>query len=169
MKIINKIDELPWHVSRTWDTRKLDDIKKLIIHQELGNSPVKNVNNYHITPSSENHLSVRGAPHFAYHFGIEKDGTIIQANETNQVTWHTRGQNQISLGCMLVGDFDGPKHKGTSNPTKEQKDSLEFLIETLIALFPKINENSIFGHCDFGKPACPGYEIMEIVNKYKNN
>jgi N-acetyl-anhydromuramyl-L-alanine amidase AmpD len=126
------------------------------------------VNNYHITPGPQNHLSKRGAPHFSYHYGIERDGTLIQANELTQVAWHTRGQNQVGISCMLVGNFTGPGHTGENKPTKKQLDSLEFLIETLLTTFPQLDGNKVFGHCDFGKPACPGDLVMDTVNSYKN-
>ena len=167
MKIVNVINKLPWHESRTWETRSLDSIDKFIAHQELGNGTVEQVNNYHITPGDQNHLSKRGAPHYAYHYGIERDGTLFQANELTHRTWHTRGQNKTGISCMLVGDFTGPGHTGKNEPTQKQLDSLEFLIDTLLATFPKLNVDNVFGHCDFGKPACPGDLVMETINKYK--
>ncbi len=50
------------------------------MHQELGMGLVEQVNNYHITPGKQNHLSNKGAPHFAYHYGIDLDGTVYKVN-----------------------------------------------------------------------------------------
>ena len=88
MTILNKISKLEWHPLRRWATRELTAINKIIIHQELGEGDIEAVNRYHIRP---NHISSRGCPHFCYHYGIEKYGEIIQANEMGQITWHTTG------------------------------------------------------------------------------
>jgi len=167
-KIINKIKELPWHKKRTWAVRYLGDIDKIIVHQELAEGTVEQVNNYHISIGNQNHLSPKGAPHFAYHFGIEKDGTIIQANELTHKTWHTRGKNTNGLAIMLVGNFDGEGHKGNGGPEECQLKSLEFLLDTLITILPRLGRINVFGHSDFGKPACPGYATTKFIEEYRN-
>jgi len=47
---------------------------------------VEQVNNYHITPGKQNHLSSKGAPHFAYHYGIDLDGTVYKVNPLSATT-----------------------------------------------------------------------------------
>lgn len=166
--IYDYINKLKWHPSRTWEKRSLDKINKIIVHQELGNGSIEDVNTYHITPGISNHLSYLGAPHFAYHYGIEKDGVIKMANNLDDITWHTRGVNISAIGIMLVGDFSGPDHVGTSSPSTSQLMSLKNLLDLLVMTIPNIKKTGIYGHCDFGKPACPGYEIMELIEDYKS-
>ena len=166
MEIDNQINLLKWHPTRRWSTRELSRINKIIIHQELGNSPVKNVNNYHISP---NHISPKGCPHFCYHFGIEENGKVIQANEFSHITWHTKGQNSVSIGIMLVGDFAGPGHNTeTVEPKPEQIKSLKELITSLQKDFNLTNQD-VFGHYHYGKPACPGFIIQEEIEKIRND
>ena len=105
MKITNRISDLEWHPKRRWSERRLSSIQKIIIHQELGEGTVEEVNAYHIGP---NHISPQGCPHFCYHYGIEKSGEIVQANELSSVTWHTSGHNKESVGIMVAGNFEGP-------------------------------------------------------------
>jgi len=162
--IKNQIKSLPWHKTKKWSKRSESVIKTIIVHQELGSALVKNVNNYHISP---NHISKTGCPHFCYHFGIEKDGTVIQANELTDITWHTKGMNTVGVGIMLVGDFSGAGHYGKDNPTKEQLESLGLLLDKLRGVL-NISKSNIKGHSDYGKPACPGIAVMNFLNGYKS-
>jgi hypothetical protein len=157
MKITNQITTLPWHPYRRWMLRTLTQINKIIIHQELDDGSIEAVNLYHISP---NHISPKGCPHFCYHYGIEKSGEIIQANDLRAITWHTKGQNEGGIGIMLVGNFPGPGHDtGTSEPTPEQLTALEELCDYLINAFGFSNQE-VYGHCHFGKAACPGNTVQ---------
>ena len=160
MEIINRIVALPWHESRRWSHRRLTNINRIIIHQELGEGDVEAVNRYHIGP---NHISPKGCPHFCYHYGIEKNGLIIQANHLGDITWHTNRENVTGIGIMLVGNFAGPGHYlGTSEPTPEQMDALEWLVNFLCNAFGFSNQE-VYGHCHFGKRVCPGIVLEEWI------
>lgn len=160
MIIKNQIESLRWHPIRRWAQRKLTIIDKIIIHQELGNANIEAVNNYHIYP---NHISQKGCPHFCYHYGIENNGEIILANDLKHITWHTKGQNECGIGIMLVGNFAGPDHEvNTTVPTEDQIKSLDALCDYLISAFGLSNKD-IYGHCHFGKPACPGYVLEKWI------
>ena len=67
---------------------------------------------------------------------------------------------------MLCGDFDGTDHIGKSKPTTEQLASLSQLFDHLQGRVG-ITKGEFYGHEDFGKPACPGFEVMKFVHKYK--
>ncbi len=161
-EIQNMISTLPWHPTRRWRARQLNAINKIVVHQELGEADVEDVNNYHIRP---NHISSKGCPHLCYHFAIRKNGEIIQANELSSVTWHCKGQNIEAVGIMVVGNFNGPGYDmGTSEPTKEQIKSLDFLVDYLQRSL-ELDNQSIYGHYHYGKPACPGYKLQEYVEE----
>ncbi len=166
MEIRNKIQLLPWHPTRRWSARSLDKIKKIIVHQELGESNVEGVNQYHIGP---NHVSPRGCPHFCYHFGIEKDGSIVQANELSSITWHTKGYNTESVGIMLVGNFNGTGYAlGKEGPSQQQMDALQWLVDWLQKAL-NLSNQEVYGHYHFGKPACPGYVVSRWIENYRND
>ena len=167
--IKNMIQELPAHPDRTWSKRKLSRINKIIVHQELGDATIEQVNRYHITPSSNNHISPDGAPKFAYHFGITKKGEVWQTNILSDVTWHCRGQNSVSIGIMVVGDFHAPNHTGTKQgPLKKQLDALEYLLNYLVER-SKLNLDSgcVYGHSNFGKLTCPGSALENFITNYR--
>lgn len=162
--MINKRQQLPWHSYKRWGQRDVKNIDKIIIHQELGNASVDAVNSYHI--SDNNHVSDTGCPHFCYHYGIEKDGDIIIANNQSDITWHTKGQNETGIGIMLVGEFKKPGHynRGDEAPTDAQMKALHYLVTWLQGQL-LIPANNVFGHCHFGKPACPGEFVENWITR----
>ena len=161
LEIVDLRDQLPWHPDRPrWPGRRsIESIDKVILHQSLGhadtsgNRDVFGINRYHITPG--NHISKRGCPHICYHLVIDDDGTVYQTNYFEDVVWHCRGQNGRSLGVLLVGDFAGPGHPG-GQPTAAQERAFFALAEHLMGTLG-LGPDAFFGHCDFGKPACPGF------------
>ena len=168
--VITKMD-LPLNKNYTpekyWGFRPKSMIDKIIVHQELGEGTTIQVHKYHT--SKECHLKNGvGAPKIAYHYTIEKDGTIYKVNEDTDITWHCKGQNLSSLGIMLVGDFTGPTHKGKSVPTKEQKRSLFFLLRELMKI-NHIERRYIYGHSFFGKENCPGNIVEDMLVEFKDS
>jgi len=165
MEIKNLISQLEWHSTRRWGVRQLSKISRIIIHQELGDGSIEEVNAYHIKP---NHISPMGCPRICYHYGIRKNGEIVQMNELSSVVWHTKGQNSKAIGIMLVGNFAGMGHTAaTGEPSKEQIDSLNFLCDYLLKAFNFSNQE-LYGHYHYGKPACPGYFVSEWIENKRN-
>lgn len=166
MEITNLVKQLEWHPTRRWASRDISKINKIIIHQELGESPIKDVNNYHINP---NHISSKGCPHFCYHYGISINGEIIQANELSSIVWQCKGQNSVGVGIMFVGNFKGPGHDLASDgPTPEQFASIEWLVTYLLKSL-NLGKQDIYGHYHFGKPACPGYKVQDWIENFRND
>lgn len=164
---ITKLALTPNPRNPKWGRRLVSAIKKIVVHQELGEGDTKAVHTYHISPTSHLKPGV-GAPSIAYHYTIEKDGTVYDVNDDTSVTWHTAGQNMKALGIMLVGDFTGPGHTGKSEPTEEQLGSLIRLLDVLCERYD-ITRDSVYGHKDFGKQACPGDIVMRAILEYKQN
>lgn len=146
-----------------WGKRTESIIDKIIVHQALGEIDTIGVHNYHI--SEKSHLKKGGAPKIAYHFSIEKSGKTYLVNDLTDVVWHCKGQNLRSIGILVCGDFDGPNHVGKSSPTEEQLKSLKGLLDRLTSEL-SIPKKEVYGHCDFGKPACPGWDIHKFILKY---
>ena len=167
--MINLIKKLPWHSSRNWGKRNRYSINKIIVHQSLSNSTTAGVNNYHIHP---NHISSRGLPHIAYHYAIERDGTTQWCNLLTEILAHTRGQNSKAVGIMLNGHFSGEGYdKGIQEPTDKQLKSLRQLLDHLIdfeLVDVGLTKKDVYGHHDFGKPACPGVTVSRFLDTYKN-
>jgi N-acetyl-anhydromuramyl-L-alanine amidase AmpD len=82
----------------------------------------------------------------AYHFVIEKDGTIKQCQDLNARSYHVGNSNTRAIGICLVGDF----RKGYQVPTDEQKMSLFLLTAEIKQEVSSINR--VLSHQE-----CPGY------------
>lgn len=149
---------------KLWGFRPESMIEKIIVHQAMSEADTIAIHNYHISETS--HIKRGGAPKICYHYTIEKDGKVYLVNDHTDIVWHCKGQNLISLGVLLLGDFEGPDHVGRSKPTEEQLASLSQLLDLLTSEL-NIAVKDIYGHLDFGKPACPGFEVMKHLHKYK--
>jgi N-acetyl-anhydromuramyl-L-alanine amidase AmpD len=178
MNIINHINILPWHPTKRWGQRNLSLIKNIVIHQSMSyykqysTKDIEGVNNYHITPSNDNHISKTGCPHICYTFVIDDDGKTYQCNEYKHITWHCKGHNIDSLGILILGDFDGPSYNGKyEKPTQEQMESLYLLLNYMIdqKFYRQIDKKHIFGHTELqaNKENCPGNYLMKFVDQYR--
>lgn len=155
----------PRYIGKLWGYRPLSRIKKIIVHQALSEAATQAIHNYHI--SKESHLKLgHGAPKIAYHYTIEKDGKVYLVNDLTDIVWHAGNENVSSIGVLLCGDFGGVGHVGKSDPSNEQITSLGKLLDKLTSEF-NIPKKDVYGHCDFGKPACPGFIVMDFIKKYR--
>ena len=166
--------KLPWHPTRMWGKRDLALIKYLVVHQSAVEASYENINKAHITPGPQNNLSANGAPHIAYHYGIEKTGRVLFMNPLYYVTWHCKNYNTVSVGINVNGNFSGNGWKGVSDPTKEQLVSLKELLAYLYTTtFTKLDPNtSLYGHSHFdpvNRPADPGYTLETFIKDYINS
>jgi len=89
-------------------------------------------------------------------------------NKDTDVVWQCKGGNLDSLGIMLVGDFTGPSHIGKTYPTFTQKKSLFFLLRHLMKEHNVLRVN-IRGHSFYGKENCPGYEVEDLLEEFKDS
>lgn len=166
-EIIDYRDKLPRHPTKTWNSRSPKGITNLVVHQAGGPGTMKQIARYHTTPSPNNHLDKDGAPSIAYHYCIEKDGSVYHTNNDNLLTWHVARKNTPSLGILVVGNFNGPDYTGTEEPTLDQLKSLYGLLFILGHRYP---DARIYGHCDLTsyKKSCPGDIIMNEINIYRS-
>jgi hypothetical protein len=68
---------------------------------------------------------------------------------------------------MVAGDFDGEGHQGSAKPTALQLHNLNLLLDKLVDEL-NLSNDDLYGHESFGKPACPGYIIMEEITKRRS-
>ena len=149
-----------------WGKRAPHLITKIIIHQSLADWTTKRTHEYHI--SKESHLKPgTGAPAIAYHYTIERDGTIYKCNEHTDITWHTAGENISGLGICILGDFSWKENVNGKAPTQEQIKSLRELLNYLTHRL-KISKTNVYGHKDFGKESCPGFVLYDFISDYKD-
>ena len=161
--IIGIVNDLPKHSTRKWNQRKIQNIKKIIVHHsdttatDDGFKDIEQIAKYHTSP---NHISPQGCPGICYSLMISKNGAIYQTNEFTSVTWHCKGQNVNSLGVCLLGGFQG------QSVDERQSVTLGTLLRYLIIMF-KLTKQDVFGHRDFSSTECPGQEIYDWLQTWK--
>lgn len=159
---------LPRRSDKTWGTRDLKKIKGVVLHQSLSSGTVSAVTRYHMGP---NHISADGLPGLSYTFGIDQDGAILQAWPFEAKTWSqgtkTRAgdENEEFIAVLVAGFFRGVgvTDTGAGDPTLPQVVSVIQLWRDLKKHF-NFSSSDLYGHDDFGKPACPGYALRRLID-----
>jgi hypothetical protein len=162
LKIFDGRKSLPHHKTEKWDQRDPIKILGVVYHQSLENFGTASGNSkYHVDP---NHISDNGLPGLAYPLFVEKSGDIWLANNIEDITY-SQGSvtgNKLYVGVCFGGNFSGPGYEGSQKPTNAQLRVARELWTHLKKIWG-FKDNQLFGHYDFGKPACPGNELMEII------
>lgn len=162
-------DILARHKTKVWKQRNLLDIKGVVFHQALCNSTLEQVNKYHI--SNNNHISVFGCPRICYAVWIDKNGEASLCNNLEDITWSQGGANRPFpkwqantnyVGICFQGDFSGGGHIGNNVPSIEQLQTGVKVWQWLSNML-HLSQMDLFGHYHFGKPACPGEDIMKLI------
>lgn len=129
--------------------------------QKEGNPPVTKIVLHHIAARSMTveqihniHLK-NGWAGIGYHFYIRKDGTIYEGRPLEYIGSHCLGQNSISIGVALEGDFRYEK------PTDKQITAAKQVIKDIIKVYPKIKR--VYNHKDLYPTACPVVNLKEMV------
>lgn len=142
----------------------------VVYHQSLGSTIAADIANYHIGP---NHMSQDGLPGMAYWAFVGVDGLVGVVNDLGDRTWsqgdlNTPGdENSKYLAVCFGGDFAGPGHPG-GEPTTEQIVVAARLWLDLRSIF-SFQDHALYGHYDFGKAACPGSTLAEVIRALKEN
>ena len=135
------------------------EIENIVIHcsatkpnQDIG---VKQIRAWHIA---------KGWRDIGYHFLVRRSGKIEIGRPINVAGAHVKYHNKTSIGICYAGGVD-EKGKPTDNRTNEQKQSMQFLVSFLWAMFP---DAEVLGHCDFPgvEKACPCFNVKEWVDTF---
>jgi N-acetylmuramoyl-L-alanine amidase len=105
----------------------------------------------------------KGFSDIAYHYVIERDGTIKFGRDINVVGAHTKGKNKNSIGICYVGGIN-KNSKATDNRTVKQKESLIKLLEKLKSMY-NLTDSDIAGHYKYASKPCPCFLIPEELKK----
>lgn len=139
IQIIDKYNSLMRNGS--YSTRSLDKISQIVVHHSASTT-------HKAEDFARWHVQQRGWAGIGYHYIIEKDGTIIQGNPLENISYNVTNHNTKSIGICLSGNFD------IEEPTTQQLNSLRKLINHLRNLLPQPLQ--VYGHRDFGSTSCPG-------------
>lgn len=152
LRIIDKTNTLMRSSGQQYSTRPLSKINKIIVHHSAAiGQTAEDYARYHVQS--------KGWPAIGYHFVIEINGDIIQANPINKISYHVANHNSPSIGICLSGDFT------KQEPTSQQLKSLKKLIQYLRKQLPQPLE--VYGHRDYGQTSCPGHNLAKHLYKFK--
>jgi N-acetyl-anhydromuramyl-L-alanine amidase AmpD len=154
IKINDIVNDLPNHPTKTYSTRNLNQVNKIVVHHTAGtfSHDAYDINRWHTSPTSD---GGRDWPRIGYHFFIDKAGNIFQVNNLDTISYHTAGNNTSSIGVALEGSFD----KEILN--QAQKNSLTGIIDYLRRNFPQTLQ--VYGHGELqpNKPLCPSVDLSQ--------
>ncbi len=175
--------ELARHATRLFKTRSVDEIRGIVVHQTAGGDNPEATARYHV---DANHVSSNGCPGLLYTFFIRQNGDVWWANDLHLETWSQGGHgspvpgtqaNKNFLSIVLGGDFSAPGYTGDDgHPTVHQLHSLLCLTQHLTGaartaelpeeLYDALScpPEALWGHKQFGKPACPGATAQAVVD-----
>jgi hypothetical protein len=165
--VIDGRKTLPRHPTKKWGKRAIKDIQGVVLHQSLEERASASGNaKYHSGP---NHISPDGLPGLSYTGFMEKTGKLYLANDFEDATW-SQGteiipgdENHRYVAFCVGGNFSGPGYKGTQEPTEAQRTNV-LTMWAFLKVFLGLRNNQLFGHYSFGKPACPGYQLMMTID-----
>ncbi|AWX56862.1 N-acetylmuramoyl-L-alanine amidase [Brevibacillus brevis] len=136
-RVVDVRASLPRHKTLKYRRRKLTDIRSAAMHHSATKSGSPEA-------FARYHVGTNGWPGIAYHFVVQKDGTIYWCNDPEAISYHVGNSNRHALGICLVGDFR------TQKPTPAQLDAANRLIRHLQEQIPSIKQ--VLGHQEY-----PGY------------
>ena len=76
---------------------------------------------------------------------------MYQVNDLETISYHVSGQNTVSVGICLIGNYD------ELEPTPQQ---LKAVVKLIRHLNRKIGRRlDIAGHRDYANKSCPGWNV----------
>ena len=143
--------------------RSLNTIRTIYVHHSVTPSPgvnaVESVERGIIESIHRYHQQI-GWPGIGYHFCVFPSGRIYKVGLTDEVRYHTGGEddastplvvsyhNETGIGICLIGDFT------SEAPGEEQLGATQWLVQQIRYLIPWSID--VRGHRDVMATACPG-------------
>lgn len=122
-------------------------VTKIVMHHIAAKQmTVEQIHNLHLK---------NGWAGIGYHYYIRKDGHVYIGRPIEYIGGHCLGQNSISVGIALEGDFR------YEQPTDAQIKSVRELIPEILKVYPTIKR--VYNHKDLYPTACPVVNLKEMV------
>lgn len=141
------IARLPVHATKRYKTRRLQDIRAVIVHHSAVPPSVgpQRIAEYHVTK--------QGWPGIGYHFLVGADGTIYQGEAVDTLSYHAVQANPYGVGVCFLGNFTN------DIPPAPQLEAGAQLIAWLMQEL-NIPLDNVKGHREVVATACPGNQWM---------
>ena len=164
--------DLVRHETHRWRGRKVEAIKGLVWHQELSWGSVEDVHAFHTGPNSS--LQAGGVESFPYTWGIRRNGQLVLCNNFAAKPWsqgdrdRAGDENAEFMSVMFEGHFDGTGHTApdSAEPTQEQM-MAALILWRVCAKEAGWDQDDLYGHYHFGKPACPGHTGQAVIEAFR--
>lgn len=124
----------------------------------------------------------RGWPGIGYTFVIPTrpavvDGllTVYRIWDDEWITWHTKGHNADGVGICMVGTYRSRHVPSLNKRAWDQPDrtalvALDHLVDYLASRYQvDLGPDTLFGHSDAGKPACPGDALERWIEEKRES
>lgn len=155
-----------------WKERDVASLEGMAWHQELGWGTIEGVAKYHTGPKS--HMGAKES--IAYTWGIRRDGQIVLCNDFRKKTWsqgyrdRPGDENAEFMSVMFEGLFRSPtvNDSAAGEPNTAQLFAGLMLWQVCRSEW-KWDSQDLYGHFQFGKPACPGNTLETIVRAIRFN
>jgi len=157
-----------------WKKRDADSLLGMVWHQELGWGSVEAVAEYHTGKTS--HLRPGGTRSIAYTFAVRRNGQIVLCNDLDLAVWshgykdREGDENAEFMSVLFEGMFHGD---GVTDPTAGEPNAAQILSGLALWSVCKEewgwNDDCLYGHFLFGKPACPGNTLKAVIQGVRAN
>lgn len=97
-----------------------------------------------------------------YHFGVGRDGTILEGMPLTKQGYHTLNNNHYTLGVVLHGNFNSLSFGGT------QKTGLEKILAWLCYDYG-LQASDITYHQALSSSDCPGKNVISQISSIRSN
>ncbi|MCK9461630.1 MAG: N-acetylmuramoyl-L-alanine amidase [Proteobacteria bacterium] len=163
MNIQNIISQLPRKGTQD-SAHSIGSITHIIVHHDAEWRPEAYDDLTRYRSQANFHIG-RGEDGLQYHYKISNMGDVYQCRNLADTLWHCGNYpiNRASIAICLDGNFE------EQQPTAQQIQALSDLLDELCTRHPEFpaDKNTVFGHREVGASACPGRNLIGLVQKYR--
>ena len=152
--LVSKNNDILKHPTKTYKALDLDLKVNLVLHNSAGNKKAT------IADLSRIHVVENGWPKLSYHIGINYLGQVLLINELDLLTYHARGNNTVSIGILMIGNYELEK------PSEEMMNSVEIVVNYLKNELG-IENVTIHNRIPRANTLCPGKFAEEALEDRK--
>jgi len=136
-----KTGKLTESLTKHYQERNIEDSLYITIHHTAGSK------NQSLESIAKFHVEMNGWPAIAYHIAINDDGDINFLNDIEERTYHDSGENTVSIGVVLVGNYE------EDLPSEDMIKSVKLVTD---ALCQSLKIKGIRAHRDTSPTLCCG-------------
>lgn len=149
---------------------KQETVKQICIHKsgwECHKHKWEDKKDWTIEGMKEFHMKVRKFSDIAYHYIIQRDGTLVVGRDIKYMPASATGHNKEVAAICLIGEFT------VEEPSDAQINTLKILLLKLCKEYNiDTDMHHIFCHCDYRDPPgnryCPGKNLHRRVPELCN-